>query len=138
MRAEAGHPGAHRDQAGGQVGDLGLARGIADRRRAVGQDGGEQQVFGCPDRGQGQQDVGAAQTRRRRRLDHAAVERHRRTHGAEAGQVKVDGTPPDGIAAGQRQARLAAARQQRAEQQHRGAHARHQIAVDGARLQAIG
>jgi hypothetical protein len=46
--------------------------------------------------------------------------------------VKVDGTPPDGIAAGQRQARLAAARQQRAEQQHRGAHARHQIAVDAA------
>ena len=138
MRAEAGHPGAHRDQAGGQVGDLGLARGIADRRRAVGQDGGEQQVFGGADRGQRQQDVGAAQARGRRRLDHAACDRHRRAHGAEAGQVKVDGAPPDGVAAGQRQARLAAARQQRAEQQHRGAHARHQIAVDAAGLDAIG
>ena len=62
----------------------------------------------------------------------AAVERHRRAHGAEAGEVEVDGAPADGVAAGQRQARLAAARQQRAEQQHRGAHARHQIAVDAA------
>jgi len=66
--------------------------------------------------------------------NHPAVELHRRAHGSEAGEVKVDGTPADGIAAGQRQARLAAARQQRAEQQHRGAHARHQIAVDAAGL----
>ena len=138
MGAEAGHPGAHRDQASGQVGDLGLARGIADRRRAIGQDGGEQQVLGCADRGQRQQDVSAAQTRRRRRLDHPAVELHRRAHGAEAGEMKVDGTSPDGIAAGQRQARLAATHQQRAEQQHRGTHARHQVAVDAAGLYAIG
>ena len=73
MAAEAGHPGAHRDQASGQVGDLGLARGIADRRRAVGQHGRQQQVLGGADRRQRQQDVGAAQAGGRRRLDHAAV-----------------------------------------------------------------
>src|SRR3984893_18381590 len=45
MRAEAGDLGAHRDQAGGQVGDLGLARGIADSRRALGQGGAAQPGF---------------------------------------------------------------------------------------------
>jgi hypothetical protein len=136
---EAGNPGAHRDETAGEIGDLRLARGIADPRRAVGEDGGQQKVLRRADRGKRQPDVGAAEASRRAGRDHAGgVERHARAHGAQAGEMEVDAAPPDGVAAGQRQMRFAAARQQGTEQQHRGAHARHQIAVDATRLHAIG
>ena len=58
--AQALDVGAHRDQAFGEVGDLGLARGILDHRLALGEDGGHQRVLGRADRDEGEGDRAAA------------------------------------------------------------------------------
>lgn len=71
-------------------------------------------------------------------MDHPAVELHRRAHGAQAGDMKVDAALADGVAARQRQPCLATPREQGAQQQDRGAHAGHQLRIDAGRLEAIG
>jgi hypothetical protein len=129
---------AHRHQAGGQVGDLRLARGVADHRLAARQHGGQQQVLGGADRGQRQGDLGTPQPVRRAGADHAAGQLDLRPHGAQPGGVEVDAAQPDRIAARHRQAGLAAAPQQRAEQQDGGAHPPDQIAVDLAGTDTVG
>ena len=138
MRAEARDPGTHRDQAGGEVGDLRLPGGIADGRRARRGNRRQQEILGGADRRLGQQDVGAAQAIARRRADRAVRELDRGAHGAQARDMEVDAAQADGIAARHRQRRLAATGQQRAEQQHRGAHAGDQLGIDLLRLHAIG
>ena len=75
---------------------------------------------------------------RRRRADRAVAELDRGAHGAQARDMEIDAAQADGIAARHRQRRLAAAGQQGAEQQHRGAHAGDQLGIDALRLHAIG
>ena len=48
--ADALDLGAHRDQAGGEIDDLGLARGILDHGRALGEDRRHQRILGRADR----------------------------------------------------------------------------------------
>ena len=130
--------GAHCRQAVGQVGDLGFARGVADDGFAGRQDGGEQQVLGGAHGWLGQHDLGAAQAVRGGGVDQSAVQFDLGAHGAQAGDMEVDAAQADRVAAGKRQACLAAAGQQGAEQEDGGAHAGDQVAVDLARVDAVG
>ena len=129
---------AHRDQAAREVADLGLARGVGQHRAAVGERGGHQQVLGGADRDEREHDRGArAAAVGARGVDVAAVQPDRRRPSAQALEVQVDRPCADRAAAGQRDARLARARQQRPEHQDRGAHLAHDVvrrlgAGDGA------
>ena len=128
MAADAGDLGAHRDQAGREIGDFGFARRHC---------GSSSCRWPAPPPASGSRwrrpTAAAAGCRRRCRplravawiMPPSSVDR--RAHGAQPRDMKVDAAQADGVAARQRQARLAAARQQRAEQQDRGAHARHQL-----------
>ena len=63
----------------------------------------------------------------RSRVDVAALQRDAGAHLLQALQVQIDRARADGAAAGQRDARLADARQQRTEHQERGAHLAHDV-----------
>ena len=112
-----------RDERRGEVLDLGLAGGVLAARCALGQRRGHHHVLGAGDR----RPCRSATVRARaaasaRGLDVAVLELDLRAQRREALQVLVDGAGADGAAAGQRDAGLAAAGQQRPEHQHRGAH----------------
>ena len=124
----------------GQVGHLGLARGVGQDRFALGQDRRHHGVFGGAHGDHGEDDVGALETVGRGGLDVTLADID---VGAQFGQrleVQVHRAGADGAAAGQRHAGLAASRQNRPQNQHRGAHLADQIvgrggAGDGPRRQ---
>ena len=71
--------------------------------------------------------VGAGETVGRFRFDVAVRLLNARAQMFEAGEVQIDGPRADGAAAGQRDARAAAARHQRTQHQARSAHGLHQF-----------
>ena len=138
IRAGAGDGSAHGGKAGGEVDDLRFPRGIVDDGRALCQHRRDEQVLGRADGGLGQPDFAALQSARGDGVDDPALERHGRSHGAQAGEVKIDAPEPDRVTAGQGQAHLSATGHDGAEQQHRGAHAPDQGRVDLRALDPVG
>ena len=132
--AQTVDPRAHRDQAFGEVGDLGLARGVLDHRRAPGEGGGHQRILGRADGDEGEADGAAAKAAVRRPDLHIAA--GQLDLGAEAFQclqMKVDGPHPDRAAAWQRHGRLAGAGDQRSQHEDRGAHLADDVVGGGGR-----
>ena len=125
--AQAADARAHGDEAGHQIADFRLARGIGDDRLALGQARRHQQVLGGADRGEGQLDRGAAQPPLDAGIDIAAIEADFGAHQLQALEVQVHRPRADRAAAGQRDAGLPHARQQRAEHQDGGTHLAHDV-----------
>src|SRR5574341_1241981 len=111
----------HRSQQPRQVGDLRLAGGVFQNRFTFGQAGGHHQVLGAGNADLVEEDVGAAQAVGAGE-DVAVLDFERGAQPLQRFQVQINRTRPDGTAARQRNARLAAARQQRPQRQHRSAH----------------
>ena len=127
VAADAFDARAHRIQAGRQVADLGFARGVHQHAAAIGQRSRHQQVLGGADRNEREHDGRAAQATCHARIDIAARQFDARAHLLQPFQVQIDRAGADGAAAGQRYARLAGARQQRAEYQDGRAHLAHDV-----------
>ncbi len=104
-----------------QIGDFRLAGDVLQRGGAFGEGGGHQQMFGGADGDEGEDDVGAGQPAGGAGFDIAAFKFDLRPHGLQPFEVEVHRAGADGIAAGQRDAGLAGARQQRAQHQEGGA-----------------
>ena len=118
----------HRDQALGEIGDLGLARGIFDHRRAAGEHRRHQRILGRPDRDGGEGDGPAGKAALRRdRLHIAGGDLDLGAERLQRLEVQVDRAGADRAAAGERDRRLAGAREQRAEHEDRGAHLAHDV-----------
>ena len=99
---------AHRDQAHGEIGDLRLARGILDHRRALGEHRRHQRILGRADRDDREGDRAAGEAARRRdRLHIAGGELDLRAERLQRLQMQVDRPVADRAAAGQRHGRLA-------------------------------
>ena len=131
---------AHLVEHAAQLLDLGLARGVLERRAALGQRRRHHQVLGAGDRQHVEHDVGAAQPLRARG-DVAVLELDARPHRLEPLEVLIDRARADRAAARQRHARAAVARDQRPEHQHRRAHGLDQlvgrlVVVDRRRVDA--
>ncbi len=126
-RALVGDAGAHRHQAGDQVGDLGLARGVDDLGASIRQGRRHQQVLGGADGGERQHDAGPGQAARGAGIDVAGLETDLGAERFKPLEMDVDRPRADGAAARQRNAGLARARQQRAQHQDRGAHLRDDV-----------
>ncbi len=117
---------AHGAQGRAEVGDLRLAGGVLDDRLALGERGDHHQVLGGADRRHVEVDAGAAEAVDGG-LGVAVRDIDDRTELAQAVDVQVHRPAADGAAAGQRDARLAEAREQRPEHEERGAHRLHEI-----------
>ena len=91
-----------RVEAGGQVDDLGLARGIGDHRLALGERRGHHQVLGRADRRLREADLGAPEPLRGARVDIALVQLDRGAHPLEPLEMEIDRPRADRAAAGQR------------------------------------
>ena len=115
----------------GEIGDFGLARRVLDQALAAGKHRGHERVVGCADRDLRQFDATAGQTARGARIDVAAVEIDLGAERFQRGEVKIDGARSDRAAAGQRNARLAAACNQRREHPEARPHARHHLVGRG-------
>ena len=102
-------------------------------RLAVGQRRGHQQVFGGADRDAGKHDLGAAQPLGGARLDIALAQFDLGAEPPQPLEVQIDRPGADRAAARQRHAARAAARHQRPQHQHRGAHLAHEIVGRGRR-----
>jgi hypothetical protein len=131
-------PRAHGVQAGGKVHDLGLARGIAQDRGALRQNRGHHQVLGRPDRDQRKRDHGPLQPARGLRVDIALAQVELGAQLLEPHQVQVHRARADGASPGQRDLGPAHARQQRSQNQHRGAHLAHDLVVRAHRAHPLG
>ena len=119
-------PRAHRHQERGDVGDLGLTRGVVDHGGAARADRRHHQVLGGADAGVVERD--------RRPTEPGGLGDEEPVLGsdsapmrAEARDVQVDGTRPDLIAPGHRHAGSTGPRQQRPEHGGGGAHAAHEF-----------
>ena len=118
----------HRDEERREVDDLGLAGGVLDRRDAAGEGRCEHHVLGAgdgdlreADRGAGEPPAPGADARDVR-VDVALLDGDARPHRLERHDVEVDGADADGAAARERDARLAEAGEERAEDEDGGAH----------------
>ncbi len=121
IRSRAGDPRAHRDEAARQIDDFRLARGVLQRRRAVGEGGRHHQVLGAGDGHDVEHETRTGEAPRTR-ADVTVLEVDLDAHRGEPLHVLVDGAQADRAAAGQRDARLAAARDERPQRQDRRAH----------------
>ena len=134
--AGAQHLCAHSVQERRQVGDLGLPGGVVDDRAALRDRGGHHDVLGGADAGPRQahllalEDIGPG-------VDVAVAHLDVHTEALQRGEVHVDGARSEVVAARQRNHRLAAASQQRAEHRYRGPHPADQV-VGGVGLQPLG
>ena len=117
---------AHLDEQLGEIRDLRLLRGVLQHRFAVGQRGGHQQVLGAGHRDHVGRDPRSLQPRGLGD-DVAVLDGDVGTHREQALDVLVHRARADRAAAGQRHARLAEARQQRAQHEDRRAHRLHQV-----------
>ena len=119
-RADAADFRAHRVQAVGEVGDFRLAGGGVEDGRAFGQHSGHQQVFGAGDGGHVHDEAGAAQFAAC--FDVAFVDVDVGTKRLHTFDVLVHRARADSTAAGQGDAPLAEAGEQRPEDEDAGAH----------------
>ncbi len=115
---------AHLHEAGGEIGDLGLAGGILDHRVAAGEHGGHQRIMGGADRDLAEMDAAADQALRGLGDDIAAVELDIGAERLQRREMKIDGPRADGAAAGQGHRGLAAAGQDRRQHPEARPHAR--------------
>jgi hypothetical protein len=137
-RSDAADVGTHLDEHVAHVDDLGLARGVVDGRRPVGEHGGGDDVLRGSDAREREGDVGAVQALRRR-VQLAVGELERRAHRLQPGDVHVDRARTEVVAARHRQAHFAAPGQQRAEHVDRGADPLDQlVGSDGDELSVVG
>jgi hypothetical protein len=109
-----------------QVADLRLAGGVVEHRLTLRQHGRREQVLGGADTREVEHDAGAAQ-RLTPRLDETVHDLEVGAHGLQAAEVHVELAAADVVAAGHRDSRLAAARQQRSQHVDRGAHPRDEL-----------
>ena len=107
--AGARDPRAHRDRGNGEVDDLGLARGVLEHGRAVGEHRRHHEVLGARHGDESNTNRAPLQPARAR-VDVAVLEIDLGAHRLQALDVLVHGPQADRAAAGQRHARLAAAR----------------------------
>ena len=114
-------------EAARQVDHLGLARRVLEHRRALGERRGHHQVLGAGDRDQVHDDARAAQPARARPACSRARSRSPRPSPAGPSCAGRPAAAPMAQPPGSDTLRLAAAREQRAEHQHRGAHGLHQL-----------
>ena len=96
-----------------QARDLGLARGVDDRRRAFGERRGEHDVERAHHARVVEHDAPAAQRAVLAHVEDVAVLRRPRAEHAEAGEVHVERADADRVAAGRRARRASEAREQR-------------------------
>jgi hypothetical protein len=125
-------PRAHRREAARQVDHLGLARRVLEDRGAFGKRRSHHEILGAGDRDEVHDDARAAQALGGS-VHVTVVDRDGRAHGLQALNVLIDGARADGAAAGQGHLGTPAAGEERAEDQHRGAHGFDQL-VGGGRL----
>ena len=127
-RAAAGalHPGAHRHEEVGQIGDLGLPCRVVDHGGAARQHPGEQEVLGGRDARVVERDRCAVQ---RRRLGHqeAMLGSHGRPHPLQPADVQLDRPGPDLVSARERDASAPGPGQQRPEDDDRRADLPHEV-----------
>jgi hypothetical protein len=116
-----------RMQAHGEVGDLRLARGVHQLGFALRQRRGHQEVLGGADGDLREDDPRAFQARRRAGVDVAAFQFDGGAELLQRLQVQVHWPRADGAAARQADLRFAVPGQQRAEDEHRGAHPAHDV-----------
>ena len=119
VRADALDAGAHGDEELREVLHVRLAGGVAEHRRALRRDGGDERVLGGRDARLVEEDVGAAEPLRAQ--NERVVELEARAELLEREEVRVDAASADDVAARRGQLDLAAAREQRAREQDRGA-----------------
>ncbi len=134
--AGAGDLRAHAVEEVGEIDHLGLARGVLEHRRALGQRRGHHQVLGAGHGDQVHHQLGTLEAFGTR-LDVAVFDRDVGAHLLQAVDVQVDRARADGTAAGQRHLGLAEAGQQRPQHQDGGAHGLDQL-VGGAQGADIG
>ena len=119
---------AERDQEMREILHMRLGRGIAQIGGAVRRDRRDQRVLGRRDAGLVEKDVGALELRG------AKLQPVGRGHGGaellEGQEMGVEPAPSNDVAAGRRQRHLAAAGEQRARQQDRGAYPRAQFRIE--------
>ena len=127
-------PGAHPDEAVGEIGHLGLARRALDQTFAAGQHRRHQSIMGRAHRDLGQRNPIAGKTARGPRVDIATVKLDLGAERLERGQVQIDRARADGAAAGQRHPRPAAAghkrRQDPEARPHAGDHLVRRVGID--------
>ena len=126
VRARAFDVRAHLVEQRGQVDDFGLARAIFQHGFAFGERGGHQQVFGAGDGDLVEDDARAPETLGAG-FDVAVLLGDVRAELFQAFDVQIDGTRADGAAAGQGDAGMSHARDQRSQHQGGGAHGLHQF-----------
>ena len=123
-------PGAHLRQQPGQVLDVGLAGGVADRGRARGERRRHQGVLGSHHRRLVHEDpAGLQPVRRCRQLD-PAIAADPRPELGEGVEVGVEAAAADEVAPRRRHPRLAEARQQRPGEQEGSADPAREVLVD--------
>ena len=113
-RADPADVGAHGDEELAEIGDLRFTGGVVDPGRAVGEHRRGEQVLGRTDAREVERDVGPVEPVGER-LEVAVAELERGAHRFEAGDVHVDRTRAEVVAARQRQPDVTAAGEQRAE-----------------------
>ena len=118
---------AHLDQAGGEVDDLGLARGVLDDGFASGQRRRHHRDVGRADGDLREDDAPAAEALRRAGDDVAAVDVDLGAEVAQRRDEEIDRPRADGAAAGQRHPRLAHAGEQRADHPEARPHLRDEL-----------
>ena len=119
-----------------QIHDLGLTGRVVNNRDPVGERRGDEEAFGAAHGWKIEGDLGAGQARRLS-LDVAVRDRELRAHLLERLQVLIDRSGADGTAPRQRDPSVAEARQQRGDDQERGAHRSHEV-VRGLELVDLG
>ncbi len=130
--ADAINPGAHRDEAFGDIGDLGLHRGILDHRRAAGERCRHHDGVRRPNRHFRQvHEIADEAAARRPGHDIALVDVDLGPQFLEAVEEEIDRPRADGAAARQRHAGIALARQQRPDDPKAGAHHRDEFVGRG-------
>ena len=136
-RAVALDARAHRDQHLGEVVDLGLLRRVLEDRLALGERRRHQQVLGAGDGDHVGRDARALQAPGAGD-DVAVLDDDLGAHRLQPLDVLVDRPRADRAAAGQRDARLAEAREQRAEDEDRRAHRLDELVRRLVRGHAVG
>ena len=129
--AGAGNLRAHLGEAGGEVDDLRLARGVLDDGLALGQRRRHHGDVGGADGDLGERDARAAEAFRRLGDDVAGLDVDLGAERLQRLDEEIDRPRADGAAAGERHLRLAHARQQRADHPEARAHARDELVGRG-------
>ena len=130
-RSRAVYLRAHGVEQCGQVGDFRFASAVLHDRLTIGQRGGHQQVFGSSHGDFVEDNFSAFEPTAFLRigggLDVAVLLRNLRAQALETFDMEIDGAGADGASAGQRDAGAATARDERPQDERRGAHGLDQL-----------